>query len=210
MNYIKYTYVDSVTGIPVTDEPAANGPTQPDIEGLEFGFALESQYPTNAPIFYGTTPDEANADVPGVLAVVTGDEYNEALAGEMIARRAVAEGRALDQLSAHRYQIEISGVTSADGIQQSTGRLDRLLLADKIQFMTNNPSVKTTSWKAMNGRYPLSLQGLEELQSLVGLHVDQAYKAENDVAVMIQSAESVEELLAINIGDEFEIAFSGS
>lgn len=116
----------------------------------------------------------------------------------------------LDRLADIRYAREVAGVTSADGIQQSTSRIDRLLLADKIQFIANNPSVKTTSWKAMNGRYPLSLQGLEELQSLVGFHVDQAYKAEEVVAVMIQAAETVDDLLSINIADEFEIAFSGS
>ena len=210
MKYVKYTYVDSVTGIPVTDEPAANGPTQPDIEGLEFGFALESQYPTDMPIFYGTTPDAANADVPGVLAVVTGDDYNEALAGEMIARRTVAEGRALDRLADIRYAREIEGVTSAEGVEQWTDRANRALLTDKISFMSSNPGIKQTSWKARNGFVQLDVEGLKDLQSLVGFHVDQTYKAENAVSGMIVAAETIEDLLSINIADEFEIAFSGS
>lgn len=210
MKYVKYTYVDSVTGIPVTDEPAANGPTQPDIEGLEFGFALESQYPTDMPIFYGTAPDEVNADVPGILSVVTEDEYNEALAGEMIARRTVAEGRALDRLADIRYAREIEGVTSAEGVEQWTDRANRALLTDKISFMSSNPGIKQTSWKARNGFVQLDLEGLKGLQSLVGFHVDQTYKAENAVSGMIVAAETIEDLLSINIADEFEIAFSGS
>ena len=208
MKYVKYTYVDSITGIPVTDEPAANGPTQPDIEGLEFGFALESQYPTDMPIFYGTTPDEANADVPGVLAVITGDEYNEALAVEMIARRAVAEGLALDQLSAHRYQIEISGVTSADGIQQSTTRSERLLLADKLAFMRSNPSVESTMWKASGVWNELTTAQLGELQTLVGTHVNKCYLAEHAVALQVSAASTVSEVVAINLTSAFDDAFA--
>lgn len=116
----------------------------------------------------------------------------------------------LDRLADIRYQQEISGVTSGDGISQSSRRLDRLLLADKISFMEANPSVKTTNWKAENGRFQVDVDQLKELQSLVGFHVDQTYKAENAVAEMIQDAKSVEDLLAINVADEFQIAFTGS
>ena len=116
----------------------------------------------------------------------------------------------LETLADIRYAREIEGVTSADGIQQWTDRANRALLTDKISFMSNNPGTNKTSWKARNGFVQFDVEGLKELQSLVGFHVDQTYKAENAVSDMIVAAETIEDLLSINIADEFEIAFSGS
>lgn len=116
----------------------------------------------------------------------------------------------LEALADIRYAREIEGVTSADGIQQWTDRANRALLTDKISFMSNNPGINKTSWKARNGFVQLDVEGLKDLQSLVGFHVDQTYKAENAVSDMIVAAETIEDLLSINIADEFEIAFSGS
>ena len=69
MQYLKFTYVDFVTGISVADKPAANGPVFPPVAGLEFVWARESAYPTAVPEFFGTCPDESSTDVPGVLGV---------------------------------------------------------------------------------------------------------------------------------------------
>lgn len=210
MKYLNFTHVDSLTGISVVEEVAKNGPAMPAVEGLEFGFALESQYPTSTPTFYGTAPDKSSTEVPGVLGKMNEAEYQEALAVEMLDRKSIATGRALDQLADMRYAREIEGVTSTDGIQQWTDRANRALLTDKISFMSNNPGINKTSWKARNGFVQLDVEGLKELQSLVGFHVDQTYKAENAVSGMIVAAETIEDLLSINIADEFEIAFSGS
>lgn len=116
----------------------------------------------------------------------------------------------LETLADIRYAREIEGVTSAEGIQQWTDRANRALLSDKISFMSNNPGINKTSWKARNGFVQMDVEGLKELQALVGFHVDQTYKAENAVSGMIVAAETIEDLLSINIADEFEIAFSGS
>lgn len=116
----------------------------------------------------------------------------------------------LGSLADIRYAREIEGVTSASGIQQWTDRDNRALLTDKISFMSNNPGIKQTSWKARNGFVQLDLDGLKELQSLVGFHVDQTYKSESKVSEMIVAAETISDLLSISIANEFEIAFSGS
>ena len=116
----------------------------------------------------------------------------------------------LEALADIRYAREIEGVTSTEGIQQWTDRANRALLTDKISFMSNNPGIKQASWKARNGFVQLDVDGLKDLQSLVGFHVDQTYKAENAVSDMIVAAETIEDLLSISIADEFEIAFSGS
>ena len=82
MQYLKYTYVDAVTGIPCTVAPMHNGPAMPAVPGLQHGFAMESEYPTRTPTFFGTAPDDAPTDAPGVLAVVTEDEFEAARRSE--------------------------------------------------------------------------------------------------------------------------------
>lgn len=90
MKYLKYSYVDSVTGVCITEAPAAGGPADPSVPGLVFGFAFESQFPTATPIMFGTA-DSVSADTPGVLAVLTKAQYEAALADEMAARAAAAQ-----------------------------------------------------------------------------------------------------------------------
>lgn len=86
MIYIKFTHVDFVTRVPVTSAPASNGPDIPAVDGLKVGFALESEYPTEAPTLYGMCHPEADVDVPGVLEVVTPDAYEKAWETEQAAR----------------------------------------------------------------------------------------------------------------------------
>lgn len=73
MRHIKFTYVDAVTGAPVSEAPALNGPVFPAVAGLEFAWARESQYPTAVPEFFGACPEDSDIAVPGVLG-----EYIEA------------------------------------------------------------------------------------------------------------------------------------
>ena len=85
MEYVKFTYVDPVTGIPVGDSPATNGPSFPDIPGLQFDFALESKYPTPVAIMYGTCPQDCTGAI-GVIEVITEFQFNEDKAAELLAR----------------------------------------------------------------------------------------------------------------------------
>jgi hypothetical protein len=87
--YIKYTHVDAVTRVPVTEAPAANGPADPAVDGLAFGWARESQYPTDKPEFFGSCADDADTSVPGVLLELTLDEYEQLYDVEMAARNPV-------------------------------------------------------------------------------------------------------------------------
>lgn len=56
MKYIKYTYVDCGTFLPVSEAPAKNGPIHP--EGVSHVFSVESSFSSGVPIFYGTAEDE--------------------------------------------------------------------------------------------------------------------------------------------------------
>ena len=91
MQYIKFTYVDSVTGISITKQPAANGPVFPPVTGLEFVWARESRYPTEVPEFFGTCPDGAATNVDGVLGVYVQADWETMRDDEMRARNPVPQ-----------------------------------------------------------------------------------------------------------------------
>lgn len=86
MKYLKFTYVDAVTGVPVTDAPASNGPKFPDVDGLEFVWARESRYPTSVPEFFGTCPDASFTMAAGVLDVLAQADFEQMRLDEMRAR----------------------------------------------------------------------------------------------------------------------------
>ncbi len=86
MQYIKFTYVDAVTGISIAKQPAANGPVFPAITGLEYVWARESRYPTDVPEFFGTCPDNADPQIDGVLGVYVQADWETMREDEMRAR----------------------------------------------------------------------------------------------------------------------------
>lgn len=110
MRYVKYTSVDAVTATPVTEAPATNGPAEPSVVGLKFVFALESKYPTSAPIYYGTAPNASSLDVAGVLGELTQAEFEADKAAEMADRATIVRNRLLDQIPSERYSREVSGI----------------------------------------------------------------------------------------------------
>ena len=73
--YICVTHVDNVTKIPCTEAPMSHGPSFPDVEGLDIKWANQTEWPTDKPLFYGTCADTANTDVPGVVKVLTEEQY---------------------------------------------------------------------------------------------------------------------------------------
>ena len=91
MQYIKFTYVDAVTGISIASEPAANGPVFPPVDGLEFVWARESAYPTDVPEFFCTCPDDADTQIDGVLGVYVQADWETMRDDEMRARNPVPQ-----------------------------------------------------------------------------------------------------------------------
>ena len=91
MKYIKFTYVDSVTGISIAKQPATNGPVFPTVAGLEFAWARESRYPTDVPEFFGTCPDDADTQIDGVLGVYVQADWETMRDDEMRARNPVPQ-----------------------------------------------------------------------------------------------------------------------
>ena len=91
MQYIKFTYVDSVTSISIAKQPATNGPVFPPVADLVFVWARESQYPTDVPEFFGTCPDDSNVQIDGVLGVFVRADWETMRDDEMRARNPVPQ-----------------------------------------------------------------------------------------------------------------------
>ena len=86
MKYLKFTYVDALTGVSVASEPALNSTKFPAVPGLEFVWARESAYPTPVPEFFGICPDASNTQIDGVLGLFVESDWEQMQADEMKAR----------------------------------------------------------------------------------------------------------------------------
>lgn len=142
MKYLKFTYVDAITGISIAKQPAANGPTYPDVAGLVFEWARESQYPTDVPEFFGTCPDASSTQVDGVLAVLDPQDYETMWADEVAAREAkAAAGQHITKLAfrnrftlAEKAALEFAALDNPGGSQSERMQAARLrvYLADVV------------------------------------------------------------------------------
>lgn len=99
MKYIVITEVDAQTKVPCTVEPQRTGPSMPSVQGLELDWADISTWPVQlsadgtylrAPKYYGTCDDDADLTIPGVLEVLTQEEWMGRKHDEFYARRPYA------------------------------------------------------------------------------------------------------------------------
>ena len=112
MQYLKFTYVDAVTGISIASEPAANGPVFPPVAGLEFAWARESRYPTDVPEFFGTCPDDADTQIDGVLGVYVQADWETMRDDEMRARNPVPQ-----QVTMRQARLALLGAGLLDDVE---------------------------------------------------------------------------------------------
>ena len=131
MQYLKYTHVDYRTRRSVADFPPRNGPDFPHVPGLTLDFALESEYPTPIPTFFGTIdtsvhPEYNHQEAPiwGIISVLTPEEYQAAKHAEMLARKEIYAKR-IDELRdgilSNGYYFEFS---DQPGIIQTRNQRD--------------------------------------------------------------------------------------
>lgn len=129
MRYIKFTYVDAVTGAPVSEAPALNGPVFPAVAGLEFGWARESQYPTAVPEFFGTCPPGSDIAVPGVLGEYVEADWLTMRDDEMRARSKLPQTVTMRQcrialLDAGLLDAVQSSIATMPGVDGERARID--------------------------------------------------------------------------------------
>jgi hypothetical protein len=89
--YICVTHVDAQTKVAGYKRPMYNGPTFPDVKGLEIIWWDQSNWPLTHPDqypkFYGTCDDDADTTIDGVVKVLTQEEYDAAYESEIWARK---------------------------------------------------------------------------------------------------------------------------
>ena len=139
MQYIKFTYVDAVTGISIASEPAANGPVFPPVAGLEFAWARTSRYPTDVPEFFGTCPDDANTQIDGVLGVCSQADWETMREDEMRARNPVPQ-----QVTMRQARLALLGAGLLDDVEMviaAAGRAAQLEWEYAAMVDRSNPAV---------------------------------------------------------------------
>lgn len=116
----------------------------------------------------------------------------------------------LSKLGKVRYAEEIRNVVCDDsGVTQSPTQSERANVADKIGFLERSPDIDSTPWKDSAGMWhTVTLEDLQTLLSKMRTHVDNAYRAEHEVATLIMAADSVDELIAIDIPQSFADAMT--
>lgn len=94
--YICVTEVDAKTKIPCTESPQKTGPVMPSVKNLVVLWANQSEWPVKLradgtyitpPKYYGTCDDDADITIPGVLEVLTEEEWFKRKEQEMLARK---------------------------------------------------------------------------------------------------------------------------
>ena len=186
MKHLTFTYVDNQTGVPGYVEPMRNGPAFPNVPGLTYLFALESLYPTEKPIFYGTCDDDADVRIPGVLHVVSAEDAFSAHANEV--RRRLAN---------KRWMVETGGTTIA-GMPVPTDRdTQSKLIAARI--LAKEDPAYTIRWKLPTGFTTLDAATLIAIADGVRAHVQAAFDREDVLTQAINAATTHADLDAIDI-----------
>ena len=139
MKYLKFTYVDAVTGISIASEPAANGPVFPSVAGLEFAWARESRYPTDVPEYFGTCPEDADTQVDGVLGVYVQADWETMREDEMRARNPVPQ-----QVTMRQARLALLSAGLLDDVEMviaAAGREAQLEWEYAAEVDRSNPAV---------------------------------------------------------------------
>ena len=186
MKHVTFTHVDSVTGVPGYIEPMSNGPAFPNVSGLTYLFALESQYPTDKPVFYGTCLDDADVRIPGVLHVVTEQDAFSAHVNELKRR-----------LANKRWMVETGGTTIGETFVNTDRDTQSKLIAARI--LAKEDPAYTIRWKLPTGFVTLDAPTLIAIADGVRAHVQAAFDREDELTTAINAATTHDALDAIDI-----------
>lgn len=97
--YICITYIDAATKIPCNIAPMFTGPMYPELQDLTVEFWNESVWPTNFPLFYGTCNDNIDTTTPGIISILTRQQYENIKIAEFDARVNNVKNRATQILT---------------------------------------------------------------------------------------------------------------
>ena len=158
MKYLKFTYVDAVTGISIASEPAANGPIFPPVAGLEFAWARESRYPTDVPEFFGTCPNDADTQVDGVLGVHLQADWETMREDEIRARNPVPQ-----QVTMRQARLALLSAGLLDDVEMVIAAAGR---AAQLEW----------EYAAVVDRSNLAVAAVQQQESLTDAQIDDLFR----------------------------------
>jgi len=122
MKYLKYTYVNKVTGISLFRVPSTEETEEPKVVGLEYSWVCESKFPTLVPEVFGTCPDDSNTNVDGVLEVMTKEAWDSAKQLELYSRSSCPP-----VLTAKQFRLALLDAELLDDVEDIVKTLPREL-----------------------------------------------------------------------------------
>lgn len=102
MKYIKFVKVDAGDGLPETQFPLRNGPADP-LPGIVIAWWASDA--NGVPHYFGAVPDDADAEVPGVLRTIDAQEWEYLV----VARRKAAQDAIDNTAGVVRLQFVSAG-----------------------------------------------------------------------------------------------------
>lgn len=151
--YICVTHVDSKTKVPCFRQPMANGPSFPNVKGLNIEWWDASNWPLTHPDqyprFYGTCDDDADTSMHGVIEILSEDRYNTLKLAEEEARlpaAALPSQFRLALLKKEMYSNVMSAIETIEEPLKSALKID-------LEFalsINKNSTVVTTLTQLMN------------------------------------------------------------
>ena len=139
------TYLDNITGVPVTEGPARNRPKLPQLEGVKVLWKKLSKEPTDVPEFVCEIAEGQNTDIPGVLQVLTSEENDTAYAEELqlrILKKAANEAEIYKNLVISETRIRNNLLQESDWTQTLDAPVDKVVWAayrQQLRDVTSQP-----------------------------------------------------------------------
>lgn len=189
MKHIKFTYVDSTTGVSVAKAPAKNGPVFPVIAGLQFVRARESQYPTPVPQFYGTCDDEADTSIEGVISVMSEQAWTSEVLEELKAQATAIRWRVMTG------GMEVGGVSVGTTIDDQ----NRIMSVVANAALAGLADADEVDFKASSGWVRVTVAQVKAMAGAIGQHVQACYTAERAHHEAIDLLVTAQELHAYDV-----------
>lgn len=160
MKYLQFTYVDALTNKPLTEEPAANGPTIPP--GIVPLFDIQSSRSNKAPTVYGWAEDEQ--ELPSHVQEISEEVFFTTYKHEL-----------KDRARQKRKQVEQGGVVLGEQLI-GTEIEDQNRVSNMVTTLMNDPGLESIDFEYAPSQWiniPRVL-GLE-IGKAVGRHVQSCF-----------------------------------
>lgn len=205
MIFLKFTYIDAKTKIPATQSTMPNGPKMPEVDGLEFSFAEESNYPTNAPVMYGTCPDASDISKQGVLEVLTESNYSTAMGSELNARKSRDRKRVnkiRDRYLFTNATYTFPGDGEPDAIQFRDERDRQNIQDNMIDAQGKDPGATMYFMPLSNNLKTITAQQMLDMGAFLKSRGDAIYNHSwTKKNIEIEGAATLEELRAVDLNE---------